>query len=96
MRFLFLFLLVFIFSCEQQPEQIGTNFPTQFESSNGLETATYDEIMAFYIKLAKEFPEINIQTIGNTDSDKPLHIVTFNTDGDFNFKKIREQGRSFF
>lgn len=93
MRFLFLIFLVFVISCEQQSENSATNFPTKFETSNGLETATYDEVIAFYIKLAKEFPEINIQTIGNTDSDNPLHIVTFNTDGDFNFKKIREDKR---
>lgn len=93
MRFLFLFLLAFIFSCEQQPENVAIDFPTQFESSKGLETATYEEVVAFYMKLAKEFPEINIKTIGNTDSDKPLHMVTFNTDGDFNFKKIREDKR---
>lgn len=84
---------VLLISCKKQTENEAIDFPTQFESSNGSETATYDETIAFYIKLAQEFPEINIQTIGTTDSGKPLHIVTFNKDGDFNFKKIREDKR---
>ncbi|MFT5736728.1 MAG: hypothetical protein ACJAU2_001125 [Maribacter sp.] len=55
-----------------------------------METATYEQVIAFYIKLAKEFPEINIQTIGSTDSNKPLHMVTYNTDSDFNFNNIKK------
>lgn len=93
MRFPFFLFFVFLVSCEKRTENTAIDFPTHFESSKGLETATYNETIAFYIKLAREFPEINVQTIGTTDSDHPLHIVTFNTDGDFNFKKIREDKR---
>ncbi len=53
-----------------------------------METTTYLQTIDFYIQLAKEFPEINIQTIGNTDSGYPLHVATYNSDGDFNFQKI--------
>ncbi|MRI00442.1 hypothetical protein GH721_07825 [Kriegella sp. EG-1] len=79
-----------LFSCKQKTEQHESNFPTKFELSKGTETATYQETIAFYTHLAKEFPEINIQTIGDTDSGKPLHIVTFNVDGDFNYQKVAE------
>ena len=48
------------------------------------------KVIDFYISLAKEFPEVNIQTIGETDSGKPLHIVTYSKEGDFNFQKIGE------
>ncbi len=90
MRLIYLFLLVGLFSCEKKTENIAQDFLTTFEKSNGTETATYEQTIAFYFALAKEFPEINIRTIGSSDSNEPLHIVTFNTDGNFNFKKIRE------
>ncbi|WP_422859267.1 M14 family metallopeptidase [Flagellimonas sp. S174] len=66
-------------------------YKTIFESTKGQETATYEETISFYIRLAKEFPEINIQTIGETDSGFPLHMVTFNPDGDFNFDNVRKE-----
>ncbi|WP_047244673.1 M14 family metallopeptidase [Maribacter thermophilus] len=82
------FLTLIFLSCESKVEDIEIDFITPFESSKGTETATYEEVIEFYLRLAKEFPEINIQTIGETDSDKPLHLVTYNADGDFNFNKI--------
>ncbi|MGB3149377.1 MAG: M14 family metallopeptidase, partial [Maribacter sp.] len=91
MRLLSLLCLILLLSCEERIEDAKTNFPTPFESSAGTSTATYEEVIDFYIKLAKEFPEVNIQTIGNTDSGKPLHIATYNNEGDFNFKKIAEE-----
>ncbi len=75
-------------SCETEPEDKAADFQTQFELTDGEETATYLQTIGFYIQLAKEFPEINLQTMGETDSGYPLHIVTYNPDGDFNFQKI--------
>ena len=66
-------------------------YKTVFESTDGEETATYEETISFYIRLAKEFPEVNIQTIGETDSGFPLHMVTFNPDGDFNLENVRKE-----
>ncbi|MEM8845540.1 MAG: M14 family metallopeptidase [Bacteroidota bacterium] len=66
-------------------------YKTVFESTDGEETATYEETISFYIRLAKEFPEVNIQTIGETDSGLPLHMVTFNPDGDFNLENVRKE-----
>ncbi|NAS11773.1 M14 family metallopeptidase [Poritiphilus flavus] len=86
-----LFLLLFLFgitACETATEDKVASFSTHFETTEGQETATYLQTIDFYIRLAKEFPEINIQTIGETDSGFPLHIVTYNPDGDFNFQKI--------
>jgi len=77
-----------IFSCETKKGKKIEHIKTVFEKSQGQETATYLETIEFYIQLAKEFPEINIQIIGNTDSGHPLHMVTFNPDADFNFQKI--------
>ncbi|WP_282144163.1 M14 family metallopeptidase [Cellulophaga baltica] len=85
-----LLLLTVFISCESEKEDKTSDYKTHFELSNGTETATYQETVDFYIKLAKEFPEVNIQTIGETDSGLPLHLVTYNLDADFNFKKIKE------
>ncbi|MDX1314603.1 MAG: M14 family metallopeptidase, partial [Eudoraea sp.] len=89
--FVGLLLAGFIWSCESKVEQEEVNYQTPFELGSGNETATYEQVIEFYIRLAKEFPEINIQSIGETDIGLPLHVVTFNPEGDFNFEKIREQ-----
>ncbi|MEM9077997.1 MAG: M14 family metallopeptidase [Bacteroidota bacterium] len=88
----FLLLLLLLFSSCKKPlaDEVET-YKTVFESKNGEETATYEETISFYIRLAKEFPEINIQTIGETDSGFPLHMVTFNPDGDFNLDNVRKE-----
>ncbi len=90
MRLFFLVIIVLLLSCEEKIEDAKINFPTPFDVSEGISTATYQEAIDFYINLAKEFPEINIQTIGQTDSGKPLHVVTYNEAGNFNFQKIAD------
>ncbi len=86
--FIAIWFCCFLIACETETEDKVADFPTHFESSGGTETATYLQVVDFYIRLAKEFPEINFQTIGETDSGNPLHIVTYNPEGDFNFNKI--------
>ncbi|MCE2611423.1 M14 family metallopeptidase [Flavobacteriaceae bacterium D16] len=88
--FIVLFLSGLIWSCDTRVENEVLNYKTPFELGSGNETPTYDQILDFYIRLAKDFPEINIQSVGETDIGLPLHVVTFNPDGDFNFAKIRE------
>ncbi len=75
-------------SCENKKQNRTTNFFTHFEATDGTETATYDQVIDFYLKLAREYSEISIQTVGETDSGYPLHLVTYNPDGNFDFKKI--------
>ena len=77
-----------VISCETKKKRKVEHIKTVFEKSQGQETATYLETIDFYIQLAKEFPEINIQIIGSTDSGHPLHMATYNPDADFNFQKI--------
>lgn len=92
MRFFGLLLLVSgLVACKAEKEDEAPRFPTPFELSQGEETATYLQVVDFYIQLAKQFPEINIQTVGQTDSGYPLHIVTYNAEGNFNFQKIADQ-----
>jgi len=83
--------VVLIVSCKSETQDEQSSYPTHYELSEGKETATYQQTIDYYMALAREFPEINIQTIGKTDSGYPLHTVTFNPDGDFNFENIRKE-----
>jgi hypothetical protein len=73
--------------------QKTTDFTTVFEKSGGMETATYQETISYYERLANTYPEINIQAIGKTDSGKSLHLVTLNADSEFDFDKIRRSNK---
>ena len=91
-----LYLFIFVFSCNTTNEKPNFNFETHFEISNGLETATYQQTIQFYNNLAEAYPQITIDSIGETDSGKPLHLVTFNVDTQFDFSEIRKNKRILF
>ena len=92
-------LFVIILSCSEKSDQkkdIKSNkdFTTVFEKTEGLETATYQETIQYYKDLADAYSEISIQAIGETDSGKPLHIVTLNMNSsDADFEAIRKNNR---
>ncbi|APQ19233.1 M14 family metallopeptidase [Maribacter hydrothermalis] len=91
MRILRAISFIFLFiSCEKKNDSIETDFLTPYEISNKTETATYEQVIEFYLNLSKEFSSINIQTIGETDSGQPLHLVTYSAEADFNFKKLEK------
>jgi hypothetical protein len=79
--------------CTSEKEQTTFDFETVFEKSQGTETATYDETIAYFRNLSKAYPEISIDSIGMTDAGKPLHIVTLNPDKVFDFSEIRKNKR---
>ena len=83
--------LLLLTNCAKQ-DQTNDNFDftTVFEKSNGLETPTYQEIIAYYKNLANRHATINLQEIGETDSGHPLHIVTFNPEATFNFEELHK------
>ena len=88
-----LFLITFLLSCSSESNSIREDFTTEFEKSNELQTATYTETIQFYQDLADAFSEVKIDSIGETDSGKPLHIVTLNSDSNFNYSEIRNNKR---
>ncbi len=93
MRYL-LFFCILLCACNPKSETSVFEQQTRFEQSNGLETATYEETISYYESLATHFPEITIKAIGETDSGKPLHLVTLNPNGtEPNFEKLRETNR---
>jgi hypothetical protein len=79
--FFFLFLSITYTSYTQ-------SFETVFESSEGMQTASYEQTIEFYSTLADTYPEISLKEIGMTDSGKPLHLVVYNYDKIFDFEKI--------
>jgi len=85
--------LLVIYACHTSEEKKDIDFTTVFETSNGLETATYQQTIDYYNNLADVYPDIHIQAIGETDSGYPLHIVTLNPDTEFNFETIRKNKR---
>lgn len=70
-------MLLVIASCKQDIPTPQADWTTQFEASGGTETPTYEDVIAYYTKLAQYFPEVTIQEMGQTDSGQPLHLVTY-------------------
>ena len=66
---------------------------TKFEQSKGLETATYNEVIAYYQQLDKLFPTIKMEDIGPTDADYPLNAVYYDKDRNFDIKKWKAEGK---
>lgn len=87
MRFLTFSFLLFSMTIIAQK---NNKYATFFEKGNGNQTATYQEIIAYYSLLAKDFPSIKMEKKGTTDSGEPLHIITFNPEKNFNFEEIQK------
>lgn len=78
MKKIFFLLLSNIAFCQ-------TDWKTTFEKGNGNQSVTYEDCIAYYQKLDAYFETVQMQEMGLTDSGKPLHIITFSADQDFNF-----------
>ncbi|HLU80744.1 MAG TPA: M14 family metallopeptidase [Flavobacteriaceae bacterium] len=91
-HFIFIIFALTIISCNSPKSATKDyNFETVFEKSNGKETATYQEVVRFYTLLDEAFSTISTQEIGLTDSGKPLHLIIYNPEAEFDFKKIKEK-----
>lgn len=85
-----LFVFLIITACQTKHNKNTFDLTTAFETSDGMETSTYYEVIDFYKNLASSYSEITIQAIGSTDSGEPLHIVILNPDAVFNFSELRK------
>ena len=56
---------------------------TPFERSNGQQTATYAETIAFYKQLDAKSSKVLVREMGATDAGYPLHLVLVSSDGKF-------------
>ncbi len=74
--------------------QRTTKMSTPFEKNNQ-QTATYDEIIAFYKDLAKTYKkQVSFKKAGMTDAGQPLHELVISVDGYFDPQKARKQNQT--
>ena len=73
---------------------VAAQYQTRFEKSGGKQTPTYEEGIAYYQHLAKNFPQIQMQEKGLTDSGRPLHLVLYSRNKVFDIKKLKAQGKA--
>jgi hypothetical protein len=74
----------------------SAQYTTHFEKSDGKETPTYEEGIAYFKLLAKNFPQIQITEKGLTDSGKPLSLVLYSKNKTFDIKKLKAQGKAVY
>ena len=65
-------------------------YATPYEKGNGNQTATYQEVIAYFKLLDTDFESIQMLPMGATDCGEPLHIVIYNPDKNFNFAEIHK------
>ncbi|MGB5980358.1 MAG: M14 family metallopeptidase [Cyclobacteriaceae bacterium] len=63
-----------------------------YEKSGGKETSTYQDVVSFYEGLASEYPQVKLIEMGETDSGRPLHLVLFSPESEFDIRKLKDQG----
>jgi len=86
-RYLPVLLICFIF-CQAKAQL------TPFELSKDKNyTATYAEIMAYYQKLGKQYPQMKLINYGTTDVGKPLTLVVLSRDKVFDPALIKKQNK---
>ncbi len=67
---------------------------TPFELSKDKNyTATYQEVIAYYQKIAKTSPQIKLFNYGTTDVGLPLTLIVLSHDGVFNPSTIKKQDK---
>lgn len=79
------YILLFLFTCLSVTAQI--NLLTPFEKGNKNQSTTYEECISYYQFLAANSDKIEMRTMGLTDSGKPLHIIVFSENKNFNFNQ---------
>ncbi len=83
-------LLALCYACLPASAQ---DLTTRFEKTQGQETATYDECIAYYRQLDKRFTQISMREMGSTDAGLPLHLVVYSSSGDFDFASLRKKNK---
>ncbi len=66
---------------------------TKFERTQGRETVTYEEGIAYFRLLDQRFETIRLTEGGLTDSNIPLHTAILSPDGIFEPSEIRRRGK---
>jgi len=66
----------------------------RFEKSDGKETATYFEAIAWYKHLDKISNNVLVKEMGMTDAGYPLHLVLISNEGQFDAVKWHKQNKA--
>ncbi len=69
--------------------KVDSTFVTPFERSGGRQTATYDEVTAFYKLLLERFPNVASGEMGPADNGYPLRYYAYTNDGKLEPEDIR-------
>lgn len=84
----FNFLVVVFFSTMNS---IGSSTQVYYNLQQSITETDYHETIAFFKHLSENHESVKLETIGKTDSDHPLHLVTFNPDGNFDFNELQKE-----
>jgi len=96
MRITYFCLLLLLTACVTTQNTSTTTKTPDFSTPherNPNATATYNEAINFYGKLANTYAEIKLIEYGKTDIGKPLHLVVFSADGDFDAASLRSKNK---
>lgn len=77
--------ILLLSSCESKTASLP-DFTTIYDKSNGTQTPTYDQVIDFYSELAGYSDKVEMLEMGETDSGIPLHLILYNSKGDFDLK----------
>ena len=74
-----------------------TDLQTPFEQGNGNQSTTWEQCIAFYTRLAAQFPNVlSFLQIGVSDAGVPLHAGVVSADGVFERERIKSEARPVF
>ena len=76
---------------------LSNAYPTPYELSNQNQTATWQQCVPFYEKLAAYFPTVlRFEQIGVSDNGIPMHAGVITSDAVFDREQIKREGRPVF
>lgn len=87
MRHYLFFVITFLYVLQLHAQ----NITSRFERSNGKQSAPYQEVIAFYEKLDKQYDVIKMEEAGPSDAAYPLHVVYYSGDGNFRIKDWKDE-----
>lgn len=94
-KLVYLAFLILCTACSKKTTAviIDPDLKTPFEKDNNY-SASYEQVVEYYERLAFDHPEIQANRVGETDSGHPLHEVIVSGDYDFNPGSIRAKGKA--
>lgn len=90
MKKILLPLIVFTIVCAPLSAQMIT---TRFETSGGIESPTYFEIVDWWKRLDEKSGKVKMLTMGMTDAGYPLNLIVVSNNSDYNFNNIRKNNK---